>query len=262
MGVFRSSGLIVGHGKVLANEAEDTDDNTVVELDQDRTRDVRNVNGGDAGDVPAVGVNEDTGDVMDPEVAQFVDEHIMNDGFLSRRKWPSYYTPCVRPGDGYWLDDDGDGPLIQAFIASTADGLETAQQRRMPDFIWGNRFRLTRPKRLYDKQEDMYRLCKKIAVSPDGKIFRATNEEILDALEACELHSLGMSAEFYVKAVAEARRRHLISRQTDEAAKAQKEQKNSAQPQRRQHGQVEEEATESDGEAARRKKRSRVRFAC
>ncbi|CAN0208652.1 unnamed protein product, partial [Pylaiella littoralis] len=220
-----------------SGEMGDTESNLSgsTELEQGGAGDV----GGVSEDAPWVGANED-GD-EDTEVAQFADENTEVakfvddniDGFLAKKRWPISHTSFVRPGDGYWKDDHGDNPPIQSFLTSTADGLEKAEQRPMPEYIAGNPFWRIEPKWKFVKQEEMYRRCKKMAVTCDGKPFRATNEEILDALEEDGIDLNGKSAEFYVKAVAEARRRHDNSRQTGAAARGQRR-KMKSRAQRRQ----------------------------
>lgn len=257
-------------------EAEDMDDDvTVMELEQNGATDDVGVAEDLAGGVPGVGENEDDDedDVVDPEeVSRFVDKHIEK-GFLSRKKWPLSYEDFKRPGDGYWKDDDEDGSPIEAFVTSTPDRLEKAEQRCMPAYIPYNALASEHPKGKYEKEGQRYRCCKKIAVTSDGKTFRATDKEILDSLRKSKLDSHGMSAEFYVKVAAETLRRHQISEQATEPSRARKENRNKTtdargqRQQRRQQQQQqpeeeeEEEEGESDAESAPRgRKRSRVRL--
>lgn len=196
-------------GQVSAGEAEDTDGSDT-EIDPS-DGDVGDVDEGVAGGVPGVGEDadddDDDDDVVDPETTQFVDKHIVNDGFLARRSWPFTRASFQRPGDGYWRDDH----RIQSFRTSTADGLKIAQPRPAPEYISSNPHCSKVPKQRFTEQVTLYRRCKKMAISSKGEIFRATDEEIEDALREDGRTPLGMTAEFYVKVVSEARRRHQIS---------------------------------------------------
>lgn len=80
----------------------------------------------------------------------------------------------------------------------------------MPVYIEGNPWKEPWHKAAYEMQANCYRLCRKVAVSTDGKIYRATNAEIEQAL----LHTKNAPSTdgaTYVKAVQKVRRRHAIT---------------------------------------------------
>lgn len=159
--------------------------------------------------------NDDDDGTMEAKVKRFVDAHIES-GFLEQRRWKPT-EPFVRPGDGYW-DDTHD---FEEFRTSTDEDLRVAQPVRAPVYIAKNPLCGKTPKHTYDRQRLMYYLCKKVAVSKDGVIFRATDKEIEDALkkEAKSKKFLkNMRAGTYVKVIQEARRRHRISEEKDQAA--------------------------------------------
>lgn len=155
---------------------------------------------GDIGDV-----DEDNHDSVSPEITQFVDKHTDKDGFLASSKWRTKYKPFDRPGDGFWIENHGDDPPAQSFLPSTAE-LKNAKQRRAPEYIVGNRYGKSMSKLSFNNQVKLYHRCKKVLVSRDGTVFRATDEEIEAALRADGRGSL--SANFYVRVVSEMRRRH------------------------------------------------------
>lgn len=80
----------------------------------------------------------------------------------------------------------------------------------IPVYIQGTSRNEPGLKARYEIQAKCYRLCRKVAVSTDGNIYRATNAEIEKAL----LHTKNAPSTdgaTYVKAVQEVRRRHAIT---------------------------------------------------
>lgn len=127
--------------------------------------------------------------------------------FFAKVRWPVGLIPFVVPGEGYWLDTDG----IERLRASTFEDFNVATQKRMPAYIPNNSLWRISPKTKFRLQEKAYRLCRKVAVSSDGKVYRATDAEIESALKT-DPNAPSCSAVIYVKAVQEVRRRHAVSR--------------------------------------------------
>lgn len=75
----------------------------------------------------------------------------------------------------------------------------------MPSYITGSSVSRKEFKSVFRRHEKSYWLCKKVAVSFDGTIYRATDAEIEAALDK-EEHAPSTDAALYVKAVQEIRR--------------------------------------------------------
>lgn len=127
--------------------------------------------------------------------------------FFARHRWAAECKPFTLPGEGYWLD----AYRIESFRSSTYEDFAVAVPKPMPVFLKGNPFGSVAPRGLFRKTEKTYHLCRKVAVSSDGKIYRATDAEIQAALQ-CDKKAPSCSAATYVKAVQEMRRRHAITR--------------------------------------------------
>ncbi|CAM9368091.1 unnamed protein product [Laminaria digitata] len=162
-------------------------------------------------------VNEDGGDQEDqrkedeeekevPHVSQEVEDLIaqfkLDFGFFSANRWKYTCKPFFRPGEGYWLDKHN----IQQFRTSTYEDFASATPKQMPTFIKGNRLQHLASQCAFRAQEKGYHLCKKVAVSFDGRIFRATDAEIEAALKN-EYNAPACDAATYVKAAREVCRR-------------------------------------------------------
>lgn len=148
-----------------------------------------------------------------PHVSQEVKDLIeqvdlVERGFFSKCYWALCKT-FVIPGDGYWRDgDDIDkAHKIEKFRRSTHQDFVSATPRPMPEYIKCYRSGRVVTKSGFNKQARSYHLCKKVAVSFGGQIYRATDEEIESALQ----HEKGVpstAAATYVRAVQEVCRRH------------------------------------------------------
>lgn len=132
-------------------------------------------------------------------------------GFFAKNRLSRECRTFVVPGKGYW-DDSND---IETIRKSTYEDFITATPGPMPRYMKPNPYSLWGSKRHCNDQVKGYHLCKKVAVSSDGKIYRATDEEIVAALKKIK-DAPSTDAATYVKAVQEVRRRHAI------ATKAQK----------------------------------------
>lgn len=127
-------------------------------------------------------------------------------GFFARQRFGRACRTFFLPGEGYWLDEN----RIQVFRKSTFEDFNRATPKPMPVFIKGNPHSGKESKQQFKVQEKGYHLCRKVAVSFDGEIFRATDREILAALAATKGAPLTDVAT-YVKAVQEVRRLHAVS---------------------------------------------------
>lgn len=148
-----------------------------------------------------------------PHVSQEVKDLIeqvdlFEHGFFSKSQW-ALCTTFVIPGDGYWRDgnDIDKAHKIEKFRRSTHEDFVSATPRPMPEYIKRNRWGRVAAKSDFNRQTRSYHLCKKVAVSFSGQIYRATDEEIESALQ----HEEGVpstGAATYVRAVQEVCRRH------------------------------------------------------
>ncbi|CAM9693461.1 unnamed protein product, partial [Laminaria digitata] len=123
--------------------------------------------------------------------------------FFARNRWSRECRTFVLPGQGFWLDAHG----IQKIRKSTHEDFASATPRPMPVYIKPNPYAAVERMQEFRVLEDGYHLCKKVAVASDGRIFRATDSEIVAALAKCK-NGPSTSAATYVKAVQEIRRRH------------------------------------------------------
>ncbi|CAM9368164.1 unnamed protein product [Laminaria digitata] len=114
--------------------------------------------------------------------------------------------PFVVPGKGFWFD----AHRIERLRCSTYEDFAVAIPKPMPVYIRGNPFCHTENSVQFKRQEIGYHLCRRVAVSVDGKIYRATDAEIAAALKSNE-EAPSCSAATYVKAVQEVRRRHALT---------------------------------------------------
>lgn len=138
-----------------------------------------------------------------PHVRQDVKDLIADHefGFFAKNKWETALKTFVVPGEGYWLDEH----RIEKFRTSTREDLDLATPKPMPVYINRNPLSHVAPKRKFWTQVKHYHLCRKVAVSFDGMIYRATNAEIETALQN-EKDAPSSDAATYVKAVQEVRR--------------------------------------------------------
>lgn len=111
----------------------------------------------------------------------------------------------ILPGEGYWLDASN----IKMFRKSTHKDFAKATPKPMPIYIDGNPHCTRETKALFGLQETGYHLCKRVAVSADGNIYRATDAEI-SAMLAKTKGAPTTDAQTYVRAVVELRRRHAL----------------------------------------------------
>lgn len=135
------------------------------------------------------------------EVEDLIAEHEI--GFFAKNKWETALKTFVVPGEGYWIDEH----RIEKFRTSTREDLDLATPKPMPVYINRNPLSHAEPKRKFWTQVKDYHLCRKVAVSFDGMIYRATNAEIEAALQK-EKGAPSSDAATYVKAVQEVRRRY------------------------------------------------------
>lgn len=128
-------------------------------------------------------------------------------GFFDLRRWAiSRVNVFVVPDQGCSLDAHD----IQTLRPSTADDFASAKPKPMRAYTNGNSLggrKVYRDK--FEMQVRHYHFCKKVAVSFDGKIYRATDAEIEAALHNDRDAPL-TDAATYVKAVQELRRRHAL----------------------------------------------------
>lgn len=103
-----------------------------------------------------------------------------------------------------------DAHRIQMFRTSTREDFKSATPKPMPVYINGNPYGGKEPEQVFRIQEKGYRLCRKVAVSSDGEIFRATDREILAALTETE-GAPSTDAATYLEAVQEVRRRDAVT---------------------------------------------------
>lgn len=134
-------------------------------------------------------------------------------GFFAKNRWSRECRPFVVPGKGYW---DGSNDIERIRKYSYEDFI-TAIPGPMPWYIEPNPYPFWGSKRTCNAQVKGYHLCKKVAVPSDGKIFRATDQEILAALKKIK-DAPSTDAATYVKAVQEIRRRHAITTKAHKTA--------------------------------------------
>ena len=113
------------------------------------------------------------------------------------------HKPFGVPGQGYWLDEH----RTKKLRTYTHEDFDSAATKPMPVYIDRNPFSHKEPKIIFVNQANHYQLYKKVTVSVDGEIFRATDAEIEAALQN-EKSAPSTDAATYVKAVREIRRRH------------------------------------------------------
>lgn len=101
---------------------------------------------------------------------------------------------------------------IEKLRVSTCDDFGTATPKPMSACLNVDSRRKAVPPSICKKLQISYALCKKVAVSFDGQIFRATDAEVEEALKIERDAPSSCSAAIYVKAVQEIRRRHAIAR--------------------------------------------------
>lgn len=116
-------------------------------------------------------------------------------------------TPFLVPGEGHLLDAHD----IEKLRTSTSDDFASATPRPISACLNGDSRRRNVPENVFRNQEKSYQLCKRVAVSFDGKIYRATDAEIEAALKN-EKSAPSCSVGTYVKAVQETRRQHAAIR--------------------------------------------------
>lgn len=129
-----------------------------------------------------------------------------------KSRWPPEGKTLSLPGEGYWLD----AHHIKLFRYSTYEDFATATPKPMPVYINGNPWGREFPKATFIMHQKGYHLCKKVAVSVNGDIYRATDEEIEAALAEHET-APDLDAATYVKLAQETRRRHAIERALNSA---------------------------------------------
>eukprot|EP00752_Nemacystus_decipiens_P007950 g7103.t1 len=174
-----------GEGNAPAEDEDDIEDDvTVLAVDQNGAADL---GGGDDND--DAGADADAEDAVDPAITKIVNEHIIG-GFFEARRWRETRT-LVCPGDGYWKEPD-DHRILEFRTPTDAD-LKIAKPRAAPTYIAKNPYCGTVPKRMFNCCMHLYALGKKVAVS---------------ALKETRDVPVGLSANTYLKAVQEARRRH------------------------------------------------------
>lgn len=127
--------------------------------------------------------------------------------FFSGNRWVATCITFFVPIEDCLLDRRD----IEKLRASTSEDFVTATPKPMPAYIKGSSVNRAQFKCVFRRHEKSYRLCKKVAVSFDGTIYRATDAEIEAALEK-EKHAPSTDAATYVKAVQEIRRQQEIAR--------------------------------------------------
>ena len=100
---------------------------------------------------------------------------------------------------------------IEVLRASKAEDFAIATAKAMPAHLKGHSVKRKAFEGVFRRHKRSYHLCRKVAVSFDGKVHRATDAEIEAALKN-EKGAPSTSAVTYVKAVQEVRRRHAMAR--------------------------------------------------
>lgn len=126
-------------------------------------------------------------------------------GFFDIHRWRCLRSTCVLPSEGCWLAEHD----IQQLRATTHEDLASATPKPMMGFDETNPQQNRLSRFNLRMQEKSYHLCRKVAVSFDGKIYRATDGEILAAL-AKTRGAPSIDAATYVKAVQEILRRREV----------------------------------------------------
>ena len=127
--------------------------------------------------------------------------------FFSGLRWPAVGKTFVVPGESHLLDAHD----IDKFRLSTPDDLTIAKPKPMSACLNGDPRRRKVHLGRFRAQQRNYNLCKKVAVSFNGMIYRATDSEIEAALQH-EEGAPSTDAATYVKAVQEVRRQHALVR--------------------------------------------------
>lgn len=127
--------------------------------------------------------------------------------FFSGLRWPAVGKTFIVPGVGHLLDAHD----IDKFRLSTADDLAIAKPKPMSACLNGDPRRRKVHKGRFREQQRNYHLCKKVAVSFNGVIYRATDSEIEAALQQ-EEDAPSIDATTYVKAVQVVRCQHALVR--------------------------------------------------
>lgn len=143
---------------------------------------------------------------MSQDVKELVKQHEFGShGFFNRCQWAIACKPFVIPGKGYWRNDHN----IRLFRPSTDEDFDTVTPAPMPEFIRRNPWTRVKPKDAFGRQVKSYHLCKKVAVSFGGNIYRGTDAEIDAALKYVK-NAPKCDAATCVKAVREVCRRHAV----------------------------------------------------
>lgn len=142
---------------------------------------------------------------VNPQVNDLIARCTSRYGFFAKANWRAS-SPFVVPGEGYWVDTH----RIERLRTSTFEDFDVATPMPMPVYIERNPWAKYKTKLIYLDESRRYRLCRKVAVSSDGKIYRATDAEIEAALQTAK-NAPSTDAATYVKTVQEVRRRHKIA---------------------------------------------------
>ena len=100
---------------------------------------------------------------------------------------------------------------IEVLRASKAEDFAIATAKAMPAHLKGHSVKRKAFEGVFRRHKRSYHLCKKVAVSFNGKIYRATNREIEAALKN-EKSAPSTDAATYLNAVQEVRRQHATKR--------------------------------------------------
>lgn len=142
---------------------------------------------------------------VDDDVKTLIDT--FGRSFFKPSRWPIVVEPFIVPGERHLLDAHD----IEMFRSSASDDFAISTPKTMSACLNA----VSRTGKLFDnvvrKQKRGYQLCRKVAVSFDGKIYRATDAEIEFALQH-EKDAPSTDAATYLKAVQEVRRRHARAR--------------------------------------------------
>lgn len=142
---------------------------------------------------------------VDDDVKTLIDT--FGRSFFKPSRWPVVVEPFIVPGERHLLDAHD----IEMFRSSASDDFAISTPKTMSACLNA----VSRTGKLFDnvvrKQKRGYQLCRKVAVSFDGKIYRATDAEIEFALQH-EKDAPSTDAATYLKAVQEVRRRHARAR--------------------------------------------------
>lgn len=146
---------------------------------------------------------------QEPHVEDEVTKIIQTFGsnFFCGRRWPAVGNPFVVPGEGHLLDAHD----IEELRLSTADDFAIATPKPMSACLNGDPRRRKVSDTKLREQTRNYQLCKKVAVSFDGQVYRATDDEIEAALQN-EENAPSTDATTYLKAVQEVRRQNAMAR--------------------------------------------------